>query len=412
MSEFVIGRSNIAVTVFVPWDCSNHCAFCSSKIEYQRKDGKTLDEKMELIIKTIKKFNKTNINEVVFTGGEPLADITKLQKLIDVVSKTKKIYINTTFPCVNRFQASKIATFINDNDKIKGISISRHQTTFNDDEKMFSKNILKDRWLSLIKKPVRINCVVNDSTNYEAFIRRFENAPDNVLINFRANYLNITQNNLVSFHEKGISELFKINKLEYLDTSGCSVCNTNKFKYNYTDGNKRYILYHRGINLSSIQLNSVCIVNDIIIKQTGDWYYDWDNKDTDKDNLYKKLLKEYVDNDCEKEKYSRELYYEELLMLTGNMTDKLKDFIDDYLNGLDNEDEFYYELDAKEREEALTVINTVKKMINPKCKRIKTKSKEKAILGIAGYSKGNGQFQKSKIIGTCGSSINSSCGIS
>ena len=32
--KYVVGRSNLSVTVFVPWDCEKHCPFCTSKEFY------------------------------------------------------------------------------------------------------------------------------------------------------------------------------------------------------------------------------------------------------------------------------------------------------------------------------------------------------------------------------------------
>ena len=34
MMNFTIGRDNLALTVFVPWDCGNNCFFCTSKQKY------------------------------------------------------------------------------------------------------------------------------------------------------------------------------------------------------------------------------------------------------------------------------------------------------------------------------------------------------------------------------------------
>lgn len=35
--EFRCGRSNLALTVFVPYDCKNSCRFCTTKKSYEEK---------------------------------------------------------------------------------------------------------------------------------------------------------------------------------------------------------------------------------------------------------------------------------------------------------------------------------------------------------------------------------------
>lgn len=304
MTNFVIGRDNIAVTVFVPWDCENNCTFCTSKKEYEKYKYpgnmklyvSNLESRMLRIMDVIEEFNKTDIKEFVFTGGEPLADLERLQRLIDKVGKDKKVFINTTFPCRGHAEARKIAEYINNEPKIKGISISRHRESFETDTKMFNNNILKDRWISLITKPVRINCVVNQDTDFETIIMRYEEAPDNVSINFRADYRKICNSSLLKgFDEPGFVKLSQIVPLRYLSGGGCDVCNTNVFEYRYPSNKRRIVLYHRGLQQSSIEFGDTVIVNDFIIKNSGKWYYDWDDKNENKEKLLKELQKEYIE---------------------------------------------------------------------------------------------------------------------
>lgn len=35
--RFIKGRSNLSCTIFVPWDCNNHCRFCTSKHMYKER---------------------------------------------------------------------------------------------------------------------------------------------------------------------------------------------------------------------------------------------------------------------------------------------------------------------------------------------------------------------------------------
>ena len=81
------------VTVFVPYDCNNHCPFCINKKEYADCTGFSLDA----ILDSIRTMDAiTPRCDFVFTGGEPLANLEALQKMLDAIPTTHKVYINTT----------------------------------------------------------------------------------------------------------------------------------------------------------------------------------------------------------------------------------------------------------------------------------------------------------------------------
>ena len=83
------------VTVFVPYDCNNHCPFCINKGEYADLTGFSLEK----ICQSIRRMDAiTPYCDFVFTGGEPFADIAKLQTMLDQIPTTHKVYINTTLP--------------------------------------------------------------------------------------------------------------------------------------------------------------------------------------------------------------------------------------------------------------------------------------------------------------------------
>ena len=64
------------VTIFVPYDCKNHCPFCINKEEYGDMTGFSLEK----IVQSIRRMDAiTPKCDFVFTGGEPFADIEKLQ---------------------------------------------------------------------------------------------------------------------------------------------------------------------------------------------------------------------------------------------------------------------------------------------------------------------------------------------
>ena len=118
MKNFVIGRNDISVTIFVPWDCKYHCNFCTSKKMYKKYEKYDLDFLVDNIITTIQKFNKTPINNFLITGGEPFADLNNLDKILSAISSSKNIFINTSLP-----MDSKIIDFINKRSKISSRSV-------------------------------------------------------------------------------------------------------------------------------------------------------------------------------------------------------------------------------------------------------------------------------------------------
>ena len=76
------------VTVFVPYDCNNHCPFCINKKEYADCTGFSLDA----ILDSIRTMDAiTPRCDFVFTGGEPLANLEALQKMLDAIPTTRCI---------------------------------------------------------------------------------------------------------------------------------------------------------------------------------------------------------------------------------------------------------------------------------------------------------------------------------
>ena len=58
------------VTVFVPYDCKNHCPFCINKEEYADMAGFSLEK----IRESIRRMDSVTPRcDFVFTGGEPFA---------------------------------------------------------------------------------------------------------------------------------------------------------------------------------------------------------------------------------------------------------------------------------------------------------------------------------------------------
>ena len=116
------------VTVFVPYDCKNNCPFCVNKEEYADCTGFSL----EAIKKSMETMDRlTPYCDFVFTGGEPLANLESLQQMLDKVSLTHKVYINTTLPVSQTQTEEEILAFLERNkQKITCLNISRHMQHF------------------------------------------------------------------------------------------------------------------------------------------------------------------------------------------------------------------------------------------------------------------------------------------
>ena len=310
-NPIISGRKNLAVTVYAPFDCKNNCAFCTSKELYKRVEPNP--EKVSNILKKLT--NIKSVKDVVFTGGEPLADLQILSKLVKNAS-SKNIFINTTFSIPNdSISLWKFREFWNENKNyIKGFNISRH---------LFTKTNGNDKLLMELEKeesfPYRINSVLLDVdilykdliVNHDNEKRKFfkENV-DKLLskytgastICFRRNYVGMTVSDLKSMDDpffEIIDDLFDYN---YYGGGGCQVCQTDNFTIKTGDFIAD-LLYHRGLEYSSYNVGKTLVVNDIIVYPDGSVYYDWDEstKIDDLDQFCKMLDSSY---ECQEESES------------------------------------------------------------------------------------------------------------
>lgn len=264
--KFVRGRQNLSVTVYVPYDCFNNCSFCSSKIEYEKPTNS-----LKTLI-WLQKVRNSSISEVVFTGGEPMADIESLKCLVDAVNN-KDVYINTS---LIRTNFEEFCEFVNDTPCIKGINVSRHGTSYEEDRRLLN-DIVDDNKFNKIKKKIRVN-VVCPTKLTEDFINSIVNRWDtnlNVTISFRENFNFTTPETLHSLTTNNIKLLNECAR--YDSRSFCDVCDTINFNHNSALFNGKF-RYHRGLATTSIKMGDIIIVNDIIIKPSGQLVYDWDDK--------------------------------------------------------------------------------------------------------------------------------------
>lgn len=290
LKDFIIGRNDFSITVYVPWNCTNNCKFCSSK-----KDYNLFKSNFERVKEQLKRIRNSIVPIVVFTGGEPSADVEKLTELITIVNN-KIVYINTTLPKKN---SEDFIRLVNTTECIKGISISRHSLTYAEDCTML-RNICEDETIAKIEKPVRINVVAYKENqfcieNIEKYVQRWKKIgrqkSDNyksLILNLRANYNLQNKTNLHELEDdKVINDL--ATQYHYYKHTFCNVCDTCVFFEGSKKGNLFEIDYHRGLSTTTIYFGNVIEVNDLIILQNGTLAYDWDGKRDYIDALFKLL---------------------------------------------------------------------------------------------------------------------------
>ena len=261
--KYKIGRNNLAATIYVPYDCDNNCPFCTSKIEYRQhfpNVGRIVQALKSLVDNPL-------IQDIVFTGGEPLANMTILKMLVDITrNKGKNVFINTTFPK----DSHDSLFYLLEEGNVSGINISRHEFSYEQDSKLFY-NIAPDWLISKISVPVKINAVV---TNVDSFITKLPaminrwNKP-NIRLCIRHDFRTTTFTNLHTLTDDPILN-YLIQNYSFESHTFCDVCDT----VNFEEG----IFYHRGMEHSSIKMGDTVIVNDIIVFPDGFIAYDWDRK--------------------------------------------------------------------------------------------------------------------------------------
>lgn len=206
--------------------------------------------------------------DFVFTGGEPLADLGSLQKMLDAIPNTHRIFINTTFPVQQKYSADEMIAFTKRNrDKITCINISRHLVKYVEES--------PDEVVGRIDCPTRINCVLYK--NYPAqkltdYVERF--LPYRIPIQFRYDYTETTPENLYEEeHDKILQDLKK--QFTYKGLDGCRMRNGFHFEYKGL-----HMTYHKTLPYSTIVETgddgiTYDILYDILIKQNGEIHSDW-----------------------------------------------------------------------------------------------------------------------------------------
>lgn len=260
-------------TIFVPYDCNNHCPFCINKKEYTDTSNFSLDK----ILESIKLIDSiTPKCDFVFTGGEPLANLESLQKMLNLLPTTHNIYINTTFPVQPNISGDEVLSFVKHNQhKITCINISRHMHPYVEES--------PDGLVVSIPTKTRINCVLREDYKGEDLLYNFANrwGKHQIPIQFRYDYTKTTPENL--YEEKNDKLLIDLkNHFTYIGLEGCRMRNGFHFKYFVEEvGKWERMTYHKTLPYSTIvekdPVDGITynILYDILIKQTGEIHSDW-----------------------------------------------------------------------------------------------------------------------------------------
>ena len=107
MKDFI--KEGPTVTMFVPYDCNNCCPFCVNKEDYRDTSSFNLDRcyrSLDLLDKILPH------NDIVLTGGEPLADLDALQDILDHIKDGHHVYINTTLPTNENQDIHRVAAVL------------------------------------------------------------------------------------------------------------------------------------------------------------------------------------------------------------------------------------------------------------------------------------------------------------
>ena len=257
MKEFT--KVGPTVTMFVPYDCNNACPFCVNKKEYSSKTAFDLNrcyQSLDLLDRIFP------YNDIVLTGGEPLANLEGLQDILNHIGEGHHIYINSTLPVNGDQTIEGVAEFLNKNaDRISCINVSRHL-------KHYVKEC-DDKIFDLLKFRHRINCVIFEEADDSEtkgklidFLDRFQGHE----IQLRANYSNLTLDNVFETKDDKLFDL--ISELcEYKHQ-----LEVERFRTGFVfERNGSTITYHKTLPFAKVD----GVVGDIILRQTGRIFDDW-----------------------------------------------------------------------------------------------------------------------------------------
>lgn len=282
------GREEHPATVFVPWDCGHRCPFCTTKAEYETKyPREKLDYYFSRQKESLRRLLEYGfVDDLVFTGGEPLADIKRLNELIDIAASRCKVYINTTLNLDGQQQEEAFEFLSREcgGPRVTGISVS---IPYADASMMNARGydmigrLMRECGHMMPYNWLRVNSVVLGDESAEQ-IRKFvkdiislERGKGHGIwaINLRKDYTKCTQANLNDWADPTMQTLLSMEDMPYKGHGGCFVCRNDVF---WPNGDMMHrLVYHRGVESTSIRSGDLMVINDIVVKQDGEIRYDW-----------------------------------------------------------------------------------------------------------------------------------------
>ena len=261
--------------------CNMHCVGCWAG-EYGHKNNLSFED----MDKIVTEGKALGVYLYMLTGGEPLANLEALQKMLDAIPTTHKVYINTTFPVQEHTTLDEMVAFTERNkDKITCMNISRHLVKYVEES--------PDQVLGQIACPTRINCVLYKKYPAEKlpqYVERF--LPYGIPIQFRYDYTETTPKNLYDQdHDPILQDLKKY--FTYMGLDGCRMRNGFHFEYKGL-----HLTYHKTLPYSTIVETgedgvTYDILYDILIKQNGDLHSDWTNVPLDVEKYRRVVFEPY-----------------------------------------------------------------------------------------------------------------------
>ena len=293
------GREEHPLTVFVPWDCGRHCPFCTTKREYETLyPANRLEANFVCLKESMRRMLEYGfVDEVVFTGGEPLADVDRLGELVAIANKGGcRAYVNTSLNLDDeqteraiRFLVRACDGQLNENARVDGISVS---FPYADVRMMNSRGYqaLQSLFAELKDTPFnwcRINSVVRGTESPEqirAFLSDLYALGKETLkqwniwsVNLRKDYSTCDQTNLNDCCDSTMRTLMSMPELHYIGHGGCLVCRNDVFALDYNSDENRIprLTYHRGVENTSLRYADFLVINDLVVKPDGEIRYDW-----------------------------------------------------------------------------------------------------------------------------------------
>ena len=268
-------------TVYFPHDCKNNCKFCTSKVFYESNVPNR-----EKVLDWLRAFENSDLSEIVITGGEPMSDLNLLREML-YLCRNKNVYINTTFLEKGK---EEFIELVNTFKNIKGVNISRHCETYEQDCLVLNE-IARDEDLIRLNTNVRINCFVGDKISVDKMARIikrwepiWEQKKDQSLdLSFRHDYNKIVPETL---HALDTESIFAATELaDYYGRVYCHACDKVLFK---TKKGMNFRI-HRGLQNTRIKIGNIIEMQELVLFPDGSLCTDWD-KTTDGIEEYLKTL--------------------------------------------------------------------------------------------------------------------------